>query len=170
MWLLGSRSHRHPKGSHEMTTPDDGLAARLATRNHQGAYGARGGVMGEIPSFTCKPGCHDCCGIVPFRDAEKARIAAIRPLEQWERFDAGSWVLVSALQTMSCPFVEKGRCGIYDHRPMVCRLFGSVDHPMMACPHGCGPKRKITDAKSRKLIAEAGLLPRVTKEARHAVL
>ena len=29
-----------------MTTPDDGLAARLATRNHQGAYGARGGVMG----------------------------------------------------------------------------------------------------------------------------
>jgi hypothetical protein len=31
-----------------------------------------------------------------------------------------------------------GRCGIYEARPMVCRLWGAVDD--MPCPHGCRPR------------------------------
>lgn len=108
-----------------------------------------------IPDFTCKTGCHDCCGLVPFTEAEKTRAAALRPMEQWEPFMEGCWVARSALATFRCPFVTASGCGIYEARPMVCRLFGAVDHPDMTCPHGCGPKRKLTETQSRAKLAGA---------------
>jgi uncharacterized protein len=108
----------------------------------------------KIPSFSCKEGCHACCGIVPFNEAEKQKASAARPLEQWEPFVDGRWVTVSALMTMKCPFLSAGGCSIYDDRPMVCRLFGSVDHPRMKCPMGCGPKRMLTDEQSRKMLGQ----------------
>lgn len=106
----------------------------------------------SIPTFDCKLGCHDCCGLVPFSDAEKQAAMKRRPLEQWERFSAESWVPKAALDTFRCPFLTATGCGIYDDRPMVCRLFGAVDHPMMTCPKGCGPERKLSDVQSRALI------------------
>jgi Fe-S-cluster containining protein len=109
----------------------------------------------KTPSFECKPGCHGCCGIVPFSTSEKNKVAALRPLEQWEPFMNSSWVPASALMTMTCPFLGKDGCSIYEDRPMVCRLFGAVDHPNMKCPMGCGPKRLMTDAQSREMIARA---------------
>ena len=109
----------------------------------------------KIPSFACKPDCHACCGLVPFTDSEKARVQVVRPLEQWEPFGNGSWVPRAALDTFRCPFVTSHGCGIYQDRPMVCRLFGAVDHPNMNCPMGCGPKRKLTDRQSRAILAGA---------------
>lgn len=111
--------------------------------------------MASIPKFDCEPGCHACCGIVPFNKAECDAAVKVRPLEQWEPFGEGAWVPASALVTMSCPFVSGGCCTVYETRPMVCRLFGAVDHPMMTCPKGCGPKKKITDAKSREILRES---------------
>lgn len=61
----------------------------------------------------------------------------------------------AALDTFKCPFVSAGGCGIYEDRPMVCRLFGAVESDLMTCPHGCGPKRKLSEAQSRSMIAEA---------------
>lgn len=29
----------------------------------------------RIPAFECIPGCHDCCGVVPFAPAEWATVA-----------------------------------------------------------------------------------------------
>ena len=81
---------------------------------------------------------------------------ALRPLEQWEPFINGSWVPRHALETFTCPFVTAGGCGIYEVRPMICRLFGAVDAPMMECPHGCGPARKLTEQQSRAKLAEVG--------------
>lgn len=110
----------------------------------------------KIPTFECKPGCHACCGLVPFTDSEKARASILRPLEQWELFQPGMWVPRAALDTFRCPFLTAQGCGICDVRPMVCRLFGAVEHPNMTCPHGCGPKRKLTERQSRAMLAEAG--------------
>jgi Fe-S-cluster containining protein len=110
-------------------------------------------IMTKIPSFTCKPGCHGCCGIVPFTTKERDRVAAIRPMEQWTLFQEGAWVPTASLQTMSCPFLNADGCGIYEQRPMVCRLFGAVDDPRMTCLHGCGPAKKLTERQSRELIA-----------------
>jgi Fe-S-cluster containining protein len=106
----------------------------------------------RIPGFACKKGCHDCCGLVPFTAAEKDRAAAIRPLEQWEPFGDTAFVTRSALATMTCPFVTADGCGIYNDRPMICRLFGAVDAPMLTCPHGCGPARKMTDVAARRML------------------
>ena len=105
-------------------------------------------------SFTCKSGCNDCCGVVPFSDIEKARASALKPMEAWERYQGSAWLLKSALANFSCPFSDKNNgCQIYDVRPMVCRLFGVVDHEMMKCPHGSAPKKMITEAQSRALIS-----------------
>lgn len=111
--------------------------------------------MVDIPSFDCEPGCHACCGIVPFSTKERDLVAAIRPMEQWEPFMDGSWVPTASLATFSCPFLTASGCGIYEIRPMVCRLFGAVDHPQMKCPKGCGPAKLIPDSESRKLLARA---------------
>lgn len=113
--------------------------------------------MTKIPTFTCKPGCSDCCGLVPFSTAERDAAIVRFPLEQWEPFDSKSWVAVSALNTMQCPFLTAGKCDIYDVRPMVCQFFGAVDHPLLTCPHGCGPKRKLTLSQSQKMIKEVAL-------------
>lgn len=112
--------------------------------------------MGDrhIPTFTCRTGCHDCCGLVPFHTAERDRAAALRPLEQWEPFGDDTWLPKSALATMRCPFLGAGGCMIYDKRPIICRLFGAVDTEMMTCPHGCGPALKMTDIQARDMISE----------------
>ena len=105
-----------------------------------------------VPKFECKPGCHDCCGIVPFSASEMAAAQKIRPLEQWEAFQKGSWVPRAALEGFRCPFISGGGCAIYEVRPMVCRLFGAVDDKLLTCPHGCGPAKKLTAAQGRALV------------------
>jgi len=87
--------------------------------------------------------------------SHSAMLKKVRPMEQWERFTPSSWVLTSALSTLTCSFLQIGGCGIYDIRPKICQLFGAVDHPMMQCPHGCGPKRLMTERQSRAYLAEA---------------
>ncbi len=48
---------------------------------------------------------------------------------------------------------NEGRCAIYEHRPLVCRLYGAVKR--MKCPHGCKPKGGyLPEEKARELIKE----------------
>lgn len=101
----------------------------------------------KIPTFACKPGCHDCCGIVPFSDRERGAAAARAPLIAWTRL-GDSWVPTGALASGDCPFLGIDGCTIYDIRPPVCQLFGAVDDPLMTCPHGCGPKRRLSAAEA----------------------
>ena len=45
-------------------------------------------------------------------------------------------------KNLDCVFLDKEakRCKVYAVRPMICRLFGAVDHPKLTCPHGCRPE------------------------------
>ena len=90
-----------------------------------------------IPSFTCKPGCTDCCGPVPFAKVE------------WD-------AVIDRRQGMSinCPYSEGGNCAIYSQRPLICRLFGASDEPRLQCPHGCKPDKPLTVAETRAIMAE----------------
>ncbi|SFS00738.1 hypothetical protein SAMN05216570_1457 [Dyella sp. OK004] len=80
----------------------------------------------RIPSFTCIVGCHDCCGPVTASAEEVARL----PIKTEEEH-------ATALAELSCPYLGKNGCEVYNERPPICRLFGTT--PRLLCPNGKRP-------------------------------
>jgi uncharacterized protein len=122
----------------------------------------------QIPRFECIPGCTDCCGPVPasreerrahreFMDLETAHDildvlsqggASAQELAKAPKLTA--WGQAGA-DCLTCPYALKGLgCAIYNDRPFLCRLFGTV--PSMACPHGRGPEKMLALAEERRLM------------------
>lgn len=92
----------------------------------------------KVPTFKCKEGCTDCCGPVPFIKAE------------WDKVDVKKDLKPGCLD---CPYAKAdGGCEIYEHRPFMCRLFGTVED--LACPHGCAPEKLFTKAEGNALVDE----------------
>jgi uncharacterized protein len=89
----------------------------------------------RVPSFECIPGCTDCCGIVPWTQEEWNAIKDKRKHD-----------------SLKCPYASKSGCEIYNQRPFLCRAFGTVDHPLMKCPHGCGPKKRLSVKTGQQLM------------------
>lgn len=92
----------------------------------------------KIPEFQCRPGCTDCCGIVPFSYWEWEQVKDKRKADI----------------TLKCPYAVNGRCEIYEQRPLICRLFGTVDTVLLRCPHGYGPERLLTEEEAHKIMEE----------------
>ena len=90
----------------------------------------------QIPTFQCRKGCTDCCGPVPFSEAEADQIEIKRKAKP------GS---------IDCPYSKGGRCEIYDKRPFMCRLFGASHEKALKCPHGCGPLFPLTSEATKEL-------------------
>lgn len=82
----------------------------------------------RIPRFTCIEGCTDCCGPVPWSSHELAAAGLAAPPP--ERADK------------QCQFALKGGCDIHERRPLMCRLFGTVED--LKCPHGRGPLQLLS--------------------------
>lgn len=96
-----------------------------------------------IPTFECVAGCNDCCGPVPFSGWEADQVKEKR------------------VQTcIDCPYSTPQGCDIYEDRPIMCRLFGAVDDPMLRCPHGKGPEKPLTAEEGRRIAAEYARLAR----------
>lgn len=90
----------------------------------------------RIPTFHCLPGCSDCCGPIPFSKWEWKRLKDKRKATELE-----------------CPYVNtEDKCDIYSKRPLLCRLFGTVNHPKMVCPHGCGPDKMISQKEAGEML------------------
>ena len=103
----------------------------------------------DIPTFSCRPGCTDCCGPVPWSPEELARIDVPIGAEWVEIKGVRALTVVDALR---CPFAQGGRCVVYDRRPFMCRLFGSVaGEPRLTCPHGCHPGKPLTATRAASL-------------------
>lgn len=50
-----------------------------------------------------------------------------------------------------CPALDfVGRCSVYEHRPMICRLWGLVED--MPCHYGCKPERYLTRAEGHDFL------------------
>lgn len=92
-------------------------------------------IYAQIPKFQCKEGCTDCCGPVPFSLVEWSRVTTKKKAT-----------------CLDCPYSLNGSCDIYNERPLMCRIFGAVDTPMLECPHGCGPEKKLTKEQGDALI------------------
>lgn len=91
----------------------------------------------QIPSFECIPGCHDCCGPVPM---SKTELKAIKGVKR------------SPSVKLSCPYECKKGCAIYEHRPLICRLFGAVNDPLLKCHHGFMPEIVLSKAQADKIM------------------
>lgn len=89
-----------------------------------------------IPTFTCKPGCHACCGPVPCTAEELQRMGP-PPAEG-----------IPGL----CVYATEQGCACYDERPLMCRLFGVVDCEQLRCPHGRPPLVSLSHAQAGALI------------------
>lgn len=90
----------------------------------------------KIPQFRCIEGCTDCCGPVP-----------------WSRYElemAGLSAPPPELQDKQCPFGLKGGCDIHERRPLMCRLFGTVED--LRCPHGRGPLRLLSVEEGHAIV------------------
>lgn len=87
----------------------------------------------QIPTFKCKEGCTDCCGPVVF--------------SRWEWEQIKDQKLATGVH---CPYASENGCEIYEQRPIICRLMGTV--PKLKCLHGCGPKKMLSKKKELEIM------------------
>lgn len=95
-------------------------------------------VYDKIPAIDCQGLCHDSCGPIGLTVRERQRIerAAGKPLT----CGAGA----------SCSMLTPDRrCGVYDLRPLICRLWGVVE--TLPCPYGCRPERYLSAKEGMEL-------------------
>ena len=111
----------------------------------------------SLPKIQCQGKCHNTCGPIIMSEFEQLRMGEangglpiLMPLPD---VDAG---LNAGLY---CPFLTpEKRCGIYDVRPLICRLWGVVKtygNTPMLCPHGCKLDRLMTDQEAAEAIRKA---------------
>lgn len=91
----------------------------------------------RIPTFTCKEGCTDCCGPVPFT------------VDEWEQIPPDKR---KPLTSHRCQYSGPTGCEIYEVRPLLCRLFGTVKEEGLTCWHGCAPQQKLTAIQGRTML------------------
>jgi hypothetical protein len=91
----------------------------------------------RIPGFECEPGCTACCGAIAMTRWEWDQVAEKRH---------------ATASCLTCPYSLDGSCAIHEDRPLICRLFGAVDHPRLTCPKGRGPTRKLTAGEAQVLM------------------
>jgi Fe-S-cluster containining protein len=106
----------------------------------------------SLPTLACKGLCADSCGPIAATALEAERM----------RTAAGFKPLTLDAETLTCGYLQAGRCAVYDVRPLICRLWGAADG--MRCPHGCEPSRVVGRAEGRRLFQWAARLggPMVT--------
>lgn len=98
-------------------------------------------IYAEVPDSGCKGLCWKSCGPIMLSNAER------------ERLEEKYGVAPSHDGAFTCHCLDQTthKCTIYEDRPLVCRLYGSVGG--MKCPHGCKPTEgRISDKVAGKLI------------------
>ena len=101
-------------------------------------------IYAAIPSPGCKGLCVDQCTTVPVFSFELEQLekATSRKLPTMSAGDAIGGLLLGTEIGAPCPLLVFGRCGAYEHRPLICRAYGSVEG--LRCPHGCRPAELVT--------------------------
>ncbi|MEN5068522.1 YkgJ family cysteine cluster protein [Stenotrophomonas sp. TWI1183] len=92
----------------------------------------------QIPSFRCVVGCHDCCGPVTASSEEVARLPVKSDAEH-----------AAALAELSCPYLGRNGCEVYEERPLICRMFGTT--PTLRCPNGQRPVYMLDEAVEKEI-------------------
>lgn len=77
------------------------------------------------PYFPCKKGCSDCCRydvLITTFEAEYIMINTGKQINRSENYTRNN--------TSTCPFLDNNNaCSIYNYRPMICRMYHSLETP-----------------------------------------
>jgi Fe-S-cluster containining protein len=99
----------------------------------------------SLPRLECEGKCQASCGPVPVNRLEleelEARAGRKVPHTLLPTDPHDFNVLLTTDSTLCCLLLdrERGKCTVYDARPLICRLWGVVRDSLMTCPHGCKP-------------------------------
>jgi Fe-S-cluster containining protein len=107
-------------------------------------------IYAAVPALECKGLCQSACGPIGCSGAEAQRLQ-----------DLGITLPTTVTHPIHGPLTcshlsDEGRCKIYEHRPLICRLFGAAEG--LQCPHGCKPKKYMKHVDAHKLFDLADLL------------
>lgn len=120
----------------------------------------------ELPALNCKGRCANSCTTTDAVQLEHHRIREVSgivlpPPIGLRRLRA----LIDAGKRPRCPALGSlNTCRVYEHRPLMCRAFGSVD--VMACEFGCEPERYLTMQEFVDLVRRAREISRRAMAAR----
>jgi len=104
-------------------------------------------IRDSIPVFDCIPGCSDCCGVVPWSPAEVEFLP-----EQIEVATKSLDELKARAGSKKCGLLKDDKCREYQHRPIMCRIYGTTED--LKCPHGQGPGKLLTILQAAEIMAE----------------
>jgi Fe-S-cluster containining protein len=95
-----------------------------------------------VPHSACRNSCSHCCNIsaiITQTEANALATASGRKAKQLSGPPPSSEAIMKYFR-VPCPFLKKGRCSVYEDRPLVCRLqFNIADNPHF-CDTAIEPK------------------------------
>lgn len=103
-------------------------------------------VYAMVPKIACQGKCQEACGPIDGSDIEREYFEK----RTGQPFPDALKVLES--REHRCPMLSAatGRCNVYQHRPLICRLWGVAEG--MPCPFGCRPERILTDREAHRML------------------
>jgi Fe-S-cluster containining protein len=74
------------------------------------------------------------------------------PWTDWELKRAGLGAAPPEREDKKCAFSLSGKCDIHAHRPLMCRVYGTVED--LKCPHGRGPLKLLSLEDGHAIVAK----------------
>jgi Fe-S-cluster containining protein len=102
-------------------------------------------IYDSLPRIDCQKRCHGTCGPILMSAFEWDRLTSMHGARSCD-------------DDLICPYLERtsGLCGVYDSRPLICRLGGVTE--ALRCEFGCLPERLLSDVEVAALIERVQML------------
>lgn len=115
-------------------------------------------VWSSVPKVHCKGLCQKECGNVPLLPVEALYLEQKLGRTFPEAVHGNRFVFKTLGDKVFCPFLTeisyRGRCSIYEDRPMICRSYGH-DIDALRCEWGCEVERPMTTlSKVHKILIQ----------------
>lgn len=122
----------------------------------RGLLAALDRIQRSTPTVVCQGKCQRACGpiaeaVLPL-ELERVRKFLNDPTFEFRGLDEVAESMATGYSCVTtCPLLSpEGMCSVHSVRPLICRLWGVVDDPLMRCPYGCAGNL-VSNAEARDL-------------------